>query len=506
MATIPLPALHLNPPPQNGGVDLGQIGQLLALRNQMQNAPLQRQALQQQVQSGQLELAQNQQAAKDQQAFRAATQDPSLQGKTIGEVADALAQKGAISESAWQSAKKADTEHMTAIANLNETQLKAAKATHDQTQELYNNVMNLPDDQLAQQWPQIAQQFNAIPGQKQKLDPQQPLAKQQLAQFGPLIAMGNGYLDQELARRKAVTEEKQKEAESQFYQQNGGAPGVSAELQQQADWLKKNPGKGPSDYKLWVMRNSPTAMVMNNQLGGQKNDDALNFAADNYRQTGQLPAGFARSPQTTSAIIQRAAQLDKEAGGQGVAVNKTILNANKTSLDSLQKNFDQVQAFENTALKNMDVLQQTAQNIPDLGTKFANVPVRMITGNMIGTANMAAFKTALNTAQTEAAKVLNSSNASGVLSDSARHELQALVDGNATYPALKASLDVLRTDMKNRHDSYQMQIKDIQGRIGGKQDTSEQTSGLSVTAPNGKTYTFKDQASADAFKQKAGIQ
>jgi hypothetical protein len=30
--------------------------------------------------------------------------------------------------------------------------------------------------------------------------------------------------------------------------------------------------------------------------------------------------------------------------------------------------------------------------------------------------------------------------------------------------------------------------------------------GLSVTAPNGKVYSFKDQASADAFKQKAGIQ
>ncbi len=30
-------------------------------------------------------------------------------------------------------------------------------------------------------------------------------------------------------------------------------------------------------------------------------------------------------------------------------------------------------------------------------------------------------------------------------------------------------------------------------------------SGVSVTAPNGKTYSFKDQASADAFKQKAGI-
>jgi hypothetical protein len=39
---------------------------------------------------------------------------------------------------------------------------------------------------------------------------------------------------------------------------------------------------------------------------------------------------------------------------------------------------------------------------------------------------------------------------------------------------------------------------------GNANNTSANT--LSVQAPNGKTYTFKDQASADAFKQKAGIQ
>jgi hypothetical protein len=38
-----------------------------------------------------------------------------------------------------------------------------------------------------------------------------------------------------------------------------------------------------------------------------------------------------------------------------------------------------------------------------------------------------------------------------------------------------------------------------------KQQSSSGTGALSVTAPNGKTYSFKDQASLDAFKLKAGI-
>jgi hypothetical protein len=36
--------------------------------------------------------------------------------------------------------------------------------------------------------------------------------------------------------------------------------------------------------------------------------------------------------------------------------------------------------------------------------------------------------------------------------------------------------------------------------------TSKPQGGISVTAPNGRTYTFPDQQSANAFKQKAGIQ
>jgi hypothetical protein len=174
--------------------------------------------------------------------------------------------------------------------------------------------------------------------------------------------------------------------------------------------------------------------------------------------------------------------LDQQVGGNGLAANSAEYKANTHSLQNLQKNYDQVQAFEGTASKNIDLLQQTAQNIPDLGTRFANVPVRMLNARMLGTEKMAAFNTALNTAQTEAAKVLNSSNASGVLSDSARHELQQIVDGNMPYKSMVASLNTLKQDMANRTAAYQQQIGDIQRRIGGggnqtPSPTGQQSSG-----------------------------
>jgi len=477
MATIPLPALHTAPivqPPNQ----LEMLGQLMGIRGAQQNQQLREQEMQSgqlAQQDQQLKLQQDQQALKDQQAFRTAMQSPDNHGKTMGDIADTLANEGSISMQGWQQMKKADIDQRTALASLDEKSLANYKVAHAATQELYNNAMNMPDDQLTANWPAIAQQYNAIPGnQKVPLDPTQPMTKQQLQQFGPMLAMHGAYLDEATARRKNTAEAQtaeatlaQKQAESQFYQQNGGAPGVPAEVMQQADWLKKNPGKGASDFLLWKLQHTPTATIMGNQLGGAENQDALDFAANNYRQTGQMPAGLARSPGTTRAIIARAAELDQQAGGAGIASNKATLASNQESLKKLQASFDQVSAFENTANKNIDMLKGFAKKVPDLGTRFADVPVRMLSGTILGSENMAAFKTALAPVQTEAAKILNSANLQGQLSDSSRHELQDIVDGNLPYKSLVASLNVLQQDFKNRHESYQQQIADIQGRIRG---------------------------------------
>lgn len=220
MGSIPLPALNVRTPEQPDV--LQKFGQVLALKNaaqqgqlMAQEAPLRIKALQLQTQAGQIQSDQAQQAAADQQAFRSAMQDPSLQGKTVGEIADVLAKSGHISQAGWSQAKKADIESRTSLASLDEKTLDNQKAAHAATQELYNNVMNLPDDQLAANWPSIAQQYDAIPGnQKQPLDPNKPLTKQQLSQFAPVISMGNAYFDQELERRKKIVENKQLEGKS----------------------------------------------------------------------------------------------------------------------------------------------------------------------------------------------------------------------------------------------------------------------------------------------------
>ena len=491
MSSIPLVALQVKPVEQPDVVgNLTRIQQLRGLQQQQQQsaamAPIQQQLGQQAVQGGQLELQQKQQALKDQQAMTASMQQ--WDGKSIDDLAPLVIKNGG-SASAVMGLKAKSLEMKAQYSKIaaddattGSKQIDTLMQKNDLVAGAMGTVLQQPDDQLPQALTTTAQQL----AQQGLLDPQHVQMAQQLAQQAAqhpdalaqvrqqLDIMRKGMLSNtqllDDAQKEATTAASKAttgktNAELNYYAQNGGAPGVPVEAQELNSYLRTHPGSNAADFAAWKAKQSPMAIVMGNQLGGQQNSDALDFAAENYRQTGQMPPGLFRSPGTITAIISRAAQLDQEAGGQGVAVNKTILNANKTSLASLQKNFDQVEAFTGTAQRNMDLVEQTANNIPDLGTKFANVPARMISANMIGTTNKAKFHTALYAAQTEAAKVLTSANASGVLSDSARHELQTVIDGNAPLPAILGSLNTLKQEFSNRTQSYQMQIKDIQGRL-----------------------------------------
>jgi hypothetical protein len=74
-----------------------------------------------------------------------------------------------------------------------------------------------------------------------------------------------------------------------------------------------------------------------------------------------------------------------------------------------------------------------------------------------------------------------------------QHFVEMADSGKMDGPTLKSGTKALVNYMQERA----MESK------GGNQPA--QGGGITVTAPNGKVYPFKDQASADAFKKEAGI-
>jgi hypothetical protein len=281
-------------------------------------------------------------------------------------------------------------------------------------------------------------------------------------------------------------------------QQMGMTPQQTAQTpldkQEATAWMAKT-GGSLVDYQKYKAQQIPLFNFnLQGGAGGGLSSPALDQAANRYLTTGELPAMGMGSAGAAArkAIMNRAATLDPNGI---ISANEAVQKANSASLGKIQTQFDTVNAFENTAIKNLDRLVVNGQQIPDLGARFANVPVRMISEQMLGTPAMAKFKADLLTAQTESAKVLNSANATGVLSDSSRKEAQDILSGNLPFPAMVAAVNELKNDMGNRHQSYQDQISDIQGRLRNPNAPPAATSTATPRTSAAPTHNVGDSVS-----------
>ena len=150
--------------------------------------------------------------------------------------------------------------------------------------------------------------------------------------------------------------------------------------------------------------------------------------------------------------------------GGDIAQGIADLGSERQSLSNLTKIHSAASAFEETALKNTKILEKTLTGLPDLGSSFLNRPLRAIASGT-GSKEMARFNTARQTVVPEFTRLLNSPTAAGVISDSARHEMQVIIDPNATVGQILEAIAILKQDATNRTRSYQDAIDQSKARI-----------------------------------------
>lgn len=113
------------------------------------------------------------------------------------------------------------------------------------------------------------------------------------------------------------------------------------------------------------------------------------------------------------------------------------------------------------------------------------------------------FQAAVNAMSGEVAAALK---ASGATDEEIRNVGRTF--SRAQSPAqLQGAISTYRNILGSKAQQLQKQYEaGRQGKPAFENNHEQQASGLSVTAPNGKTYHFKDQQSLDNFKKAAGIQ
>lgn len=484
MASIPLVALA-GRPVETPDV-MGQYSRMVALKSMLQQQQYQQQMQPLQLQQQQLTVQQQQMQMDSEHAVMQAYADS---GGDLTKAAQLAQQSGKALPKDIYGMQTMNLDLQQKFATLSKTQQEAAKDQIEQSGKDAGALLAMPAEQRAQyfaqtvapRWgmnpqqltPEAIQywtdptrlQFTAMRSDEGlKLIDEQRKTQQFSQEHGVIPEPQRQQINAQLANAWQSTHPNQPVPPENQIPQGATADQYNQLLKPMEFAVRE--GETHAQHEIANKLAQQRINIQVNPPGGGLNDAAMTQAAERYWQTGQLPptargtAGLVQN----RAIMNKAAELHPEGS---IAANTAEYKANAQSLGKLQTNYDNVQAFENTALRNIDLLDQTATQIPDLGSRFANIPVRAINASMIGTDKMAAFKTALATAQAEAAKVLNSASATGgVVSDSARHELQNVIDGNLPYSAMKASFQTLKQDMSNRSVSYQDQISDIKGRMG----------------------------------------
>ncbi len=198
------------------------------------------------------------------------------------------------------------------------------------------------------------------------------------------------------------------------------------------------------------------------QAGGALTPDAVEMYAQSVAKGGPMPAlGMGAGP-LRAQIMNRAAAIYK---GLDLVSQQAAFKANQASLVKLQPQADALEAFSNTAGKNLAQFLQQAQKIVSTGSPLINTPLRAISANIMGDPNMAAFNAARTVVLPEFARIIANPNMTGALSDSARKEIEGILNGNATLAQITNVTNILMQDAANRRTSTQEQIRDIKSRI-----------------------------------------
>ncbi len=161
--------------------------------------------------------------------------------------------------------------------------------------------------------------------------------------------------------------------------------------------------------------------------------------------------GQALMAQVNERIPVMAAEKGLSSGD--TTANKSVLKANSMALNQITKDVAAMRPYKDMLDKNIEVAIDLGKKVSKTNSAAANKSINWIKSNMTDSPDAKEYMGQIAIVQTEAARVLNNPRLVGQLTDSARHEMQEIVDGNTPIKATERVLKRLKQDGDNRLDA-----------------------------------------------------
>ena len=197
---------------------------------------------------------------------------------------------------------------------------------------------------------------------------------------------------------------------------------------------------------------------------------AINAMADRYMIDGTMPGlGLGKAAtKARSMVMNRVAE--KMAAGEispaDLVSNKIVAGGLRAEANRLLGQRGPMLAFAQTADKNLDIALELSQKADRTGVPVLNRWLLAGKKQIAGDPDVSAFHAATQVAVNEFAKVTSSATGGGVTSDTARKEIESVLNEAQTPQQFQAVVETLRRDMGNRIQGYESSLKRLQEAAG----------------------------------------
>lgn len=250
---------------------------------------------------------------------------------------------------------------------------------------------------------------------------------------------------------------------------------------------------GTDGQPQWVTDSQAVGMKpFNASVFGASNisGDAIQLAADTYRTTGKMPAGFARSPALQAKVLDQVAQDAKTSGDTvgAIAARSASLKANGQALDQVTKLQTATSGYAATLDKNLTNLEQSYSKVDSTGSPLVNRAVRIWQQGGTGDNQTADMVVWLNAVQGEYAKLKSGNLGNAPASDASMKDAKEVINKYLNQGGIKAVASAMRAESQNRLQAINEQKTALSGSLSTNAPTAPVQPGQSQTI-NGFTVT-----------------
>ena len=235
-------------------------------------------------------------------------------------------------------------------------------------------------------------------------------------------------------------------------------------------------------------------------------DTIRNLATEALYDSNAL-AGFRRDTKAMGHIMRERTKLMQESGitAEDVVSGRAGFKADTASLNKITPQYDAITAFEKTAIRNGKILIELADKVDTTGIPVAERWIRAGRKAIGGDQDVAQFDAQMNLYRAEAARILTQPNLSGVLTDTARKEMEEVIRNSASAPQIRGVVNLLERDFNNRKETLEEQISAIRARMRGRVAPGGGDTTPSAPAPTAATaLTPQEQQELDTLRKRFG--